>query len=684
MTMPESGHSFAEAAAPRAFRKGNQPIRVLVIDDSPIDRDLFRRLLLERNGARPFECIEGDRGRAGLEQFRRVRPSCVLLDLNLPDIDGLELLRSISGEPGAAPVIVITAHGSESLAVQAMKAGASDYVVKGSVTGESLAHVIENALEKRALQRELERQRIALEQRNVELESALERERDARRAVEQSESRYRTLAEAMPQVVWTAEAGGWDYVNERWTRLTGAPGGSAFGRGWLAFVVPEDRLRVEEAWNTAVRGETALELECRIVAVDGTQRAQLMRALPLVQGKLVWKWLGTFTDVENQRRAEHMLHHRQKLESVGILAGGVAHDFNNLLVGIIGGVSYALDVLPPEHEVRPILEAAFRSGERAADLTRQLLAYAGKGHFQVEDVDLARNLKATWELIQASLPRSVDLKTSIPKDLPLIHTDPSQLQQIIMNLILNASEAIPPERQGIITISAGTERLDAPRSTWSGDIAPGVYVSLEVSDNGNGIHPSLLNKIFDPFFTTKFTGRGLGLAAVLGIVRSNKGSIEVKSTPGAGTTFRVLLGAGIGAGAASSASNPAPRAHPVKGRILVVDDEPVVRDTAKAVLEREGHEVDVVSSGREALELLTALPYFSLVLLDFSMPELSGKQTLEAIRNRYPHLPVIICSGFSDSEVRTKFEGFPVSGFLQKPFHSHTLAERVAQILSPE
>ncbi len=682
--MPEPGHSFAQTAVTKAHRRGNQPIRVLVIDDSSIDRDLFRRLLLERTGARPFECVEGDRGRAGLEQFRRVRPSCVLLDLNLPDIDGLELLRSITGEPGAAPVIVITAHGSESLAVEAMKAGASDYVVKGSVTGEGLAHVIENALEKRALQRELERQRIALEQRNVELESALERERDARRAVEQSELRYRTLAEAMPQVVWTAEAGGWDYVNERWTRLTGAPARSAFGWGWLHFVLAEDRLRVEEAWNAAVRAETALELECRIVAEDGTPRAQLMRSLPLVQDGLVWKWLGTFTDVENQRRAEHLLHHRQKLESVGILAGGVAHDFNNLLVGIIGGVSYALDVLPSDHEVRPILEAAFRSGERAADLTRQLLAYAGKGHFQVENVDLARNLKATWELIQASLPRSVELKTSIPKDLPLIHTDPSQLQQIIMNLILNASEAIPPERQGIITITAATERLDSPRSTWSGDVAAGVYVSLDVTDNGNGIHPSLLNKIFDPFFTTKFTGRGLGLAAVLGIVRSNKGSIEVKSTPGAGTAFRVLLRAGTGAGAPSSASSQAPRAHPVKGRILVVDDESIVRDTAEAVLQHEGHEVEVASSGREALELLTALPDFALVLLDFSMPELSGKQTFEAIRNRYPHLPVIICSGFSDSDVRTKFEGFPVTGFLQKPFDAHTLTERVAQILNPD
>ena len=183
-----------------------------------------------------FECAEVEHGRAAIEQFRRVRPACVLLDLNLPDIDGLDLLRSILREPDACPVIVTTAYGSEQVAVEAMKSGAADYLVKGSFTGESLAHVIRKALEKRALQREIEQQRLAIEERNRQLESALERERTARSLAEQSESRYRTLAEAMPQLVWTAgpSGGGWDYVNERWTRLTGAPTGKALlgTAGW--------------------------------------------------------------------------------------------------------------------------------------------------------------------------------------------------------------------------------------------------------------------------------------------------------------------------------------------------------------------------------------------------------------------------------------------------------------------
>jgi PAS domain S-box-containing protein len=676
--MSEPGYSISESDVNTA--EESSPLRVLVIDDSAADRDLFRRFLERQNSS--FQCVEGEHGRAGLEQFRRVHPACVLLDLNLPDVDGMELLRSISREPGAGPVIVITAYGSERVAVEAMKSGAADYVVKGSVTGEGLAHVIRNAIEKRALQQEVERQRRAIEERNAQLESALQREREARNAVERSELRYRTLAEAMPQVVWTADACGWDYVNERWTRLTGALPEQARGSGWLQFVLEEDRARVAAAWRSATSQTVPLELDCRIVASDHSPRWQLMRALPLAHSEGPARWLGTFTDVDDQRRTEQILHHRQKLESIGILAGGVAHDFNNLLVGIIGGLSYTLEVLPENHDLRPILENAFRSGERAADLIRQMLAYSGKGKLQIENVDLAQNLRATWELIQASLARSVDLKVVIPPDLPPIFTDPAQLQQILMNLILNASESIPAERQGVIVVRAGVERVSSQRATWSGDLAPGDYIVLEVHDNGKGIEPALLNKIFDPFFTTKFTGRGLGLAAVLGIIRTNKGSVDVTSTPGTGTTFRVLLPAGTPLAESRGGALRGPRAAVRKGRILLVDDEAIVRETGKAVLEHLGHSVDVAASGRQALDLLSAGRQFSLVLLDLSMPGMDGKQTLHALRRTHPNLPVVICSGYADSDVRNRFEPGAVNGFLQKPFHFQSLSGKVAEVLA--
>jgi two-component system, cell cycle sensor histidine kinase and response regulator CckA len=387
--------------------------------------------------------------------------------------------------------------------------------------------------------------------------------------------------------------------------------------------------------------------------------------------------------VHDQRRTEQLLHERQKLESIGILAGGVAHDFNNLLVGIVGGASFALDILPPDHELRPILDGVLKAGDRAAQLTRQLLAYAGKGRFQVENVDLAQNLRASWELIQASLPRSVDLKCVIPPDLPLIRTDPTQLQQIMMNLMLNASEAIPPDRQGFVVIRADVERIHAPRSTSSGDLSPGEYVVIEVRDNGAGMDAALLSRIFDPFFTTKFTGRGLGLAAVHGIVRSNKGSIEVSSVPGNGSTFRVLLPASAGNG--PPAAQPSLRTPQTAGRglILVVDDEEIVRNTAQAILEHSGHTVEAAASGQDALARLSRSHGVSLVLLDLNMPGLDGKQTFQAIRRLHPELPVVIYSGYSDSEVRGRFQDEKVNGFLQKPFQLRTLSAKVSEVLSP-
>ncbi|HTS31213.1 MAG TPA: response regulator [Bryobacteraceae bacterium] len=657
---------------------------VLIIDDSAVDRDLFRRQLRSQAGTRSFHCLEEARARAGLDQIRRARPDCVLLDLNLPDMDGLDLLRSILQDPDPCPVIVVTAYGTEEVAVEAMKSGATDYVVKGSVSAEGLCHAVENALEKRTLQRQVEQQRVAIEERNRELESALEREREAHRAAAESESRYRTLAEAMPQVVWTAvhPHGGWDYVNERWSRLTGAPPDSAVARGWLDFIDPKDRDSVRDSWKSSVASLRPLELQCRIRTGSGPSRWQLMRALPLIVNSRPVKWLGTLTDIEDQRRAEHLLHHRQKLESIGVLAGGIAHDFNNLLVGIIGGVSYALEVLPPQHDLRPVLDVAFKAGERAAHLTRQMLAYAGKGNFQVEDVDLGQMIHETWQLIQASIPSSVNVKLLVRPGLPLVRAGSAQLQQIVMNLIINAGEAIPSGRPGFIIVSTDVESVDSPRTTWSSDLAPGEYVVLEVRDNGCGIEPANLGKIFDPFFTTKFTGRGLGLAAVHGIVRSNRGSIEVDSAPGMGSTFRVLLPVSVATRESRANDSPVPPGNTKPGRILLVDDEEIVRNTTRAALEHAGHSVAVASGGLEALERLSAAPdSFSLVLLDLSMPELDGEQTLEALRLINSGLPVVICSGYSEMEVKTRFQGKAVNGFLRKPFNVRTLQETVSQVL---
>ncbi len=656
--------SFQVAVPPRGATS------VLIIDDSPIDRELFRRLLKSNHG-HTFNSVECETGRAALEQVKRIHPDCVLLDLNLPDMDGLEVLNRLVRESDACPVIVMTAYGSEQIAVEAMKAGAADYLVKGAISEETLTRVIYNAIEKRALQRQIEEQRLAIEARNRELESALER--------------YRVLTEAMPQLVFTADSrgGGWDYVNDRWTQLTGAPATDAYGNGWLAFIDSQDRERIAAVWRSAMDRTEPLEWEGRLLSSSGQSRWQLMRAVPLFGDGVPIKWIGTLTDVDDQRRTEELLNQRQKLDSIGVLAGGVAHDFNNLLVGIIGGVSFALDVLPRNHELRSILEGAVKSGERAAELTRHLLSYAGKGAVQPADVSFEESLRSTWDLLQASIPRSVELRLAIPPDLPPIHTDATQLQQVIMNLILNAAEAIPDDRHGIVVVRAEVSDVQAHRSTWSGDLFPGRYVTIEVRDNGAGIPPEVLRKVFDPFFTTKFTGRGLGLAAVFGIIRSNRGYIEVESAAGNGTVFRVYLPAGTASRSSSCPASVIARSSAAVSNILVVDDELVVRNMAKAALAHLGHNVQTASSGQEALDIITASPaWFSLVVLDFNMPGMTGEQTFDAIHSIRSDLPVLICSGYNEVEIRSRFANRAVAGFLQKPFRADVLGGKISNLLT--
>jgi signal transduction histidine kinase len=256
-------------------------------------------------------------------------------------------------------------------------------------------------------------------------------------------------------------------------------------------------------------------------------------------------------NVTDRKLAEDRLRQSQKLESIGLLAGGIAHDFNNLLVGMLGGASFTLDMLPPDHPARPVLEVAVKSSQRAADLTRQLLAYAGKAQFYLERVHLTRLVRQITGLIETSLPKNAQLRMALEDDLPPVEADPAQLQQLVMNLVINAAEAIGQENSGVVVIGTGVRELseDLVQTQYAdAGIVAGRYVSLEVSDTGCGMDAATQARIFDPFFTTKFTGRGLGLAAVSGIVRGHHGAIRVASAPGRGTAVRVLLPAARGAG----------------------------------------------------------------------------------------------------------------------------------------
>jgi PAS domain S-box-containing protein len=381
--------------------------------------------------------------------------------------------------------------------------------------------------------------------------------------------------------------------------------------------------------------------------------------------------------------SELRLQQSQKMESIALLAGGIAHDFNNILVGIVGNASMAEELLPPSSPAAETIREVVKAGERAASLTREMLAYSGKGRFVVERVDLSDLVREVTRLFRSSVPNHVTLRMDLPADLPPVYVDTAQLQQVVMNLVINAAQAMGDSR-GLIAVRTMRVDLDAAAivEEWGGgDLRPGPHVCLEVRDTGCGMDEATKARIFVPFFTTKPTGRGLGLASVAGIVRGHKGAIKVESAPGEGTVFSVL----IPASPTEAAEPRRERAVDVKlagrGRVLVVDDEEIVRKMASAALERLGYSVSLADSGPGAVAALAVDPFLDLAILDFSMPGMSGKETLARLRAARPDLRIIVSSGYSEAECRSLFEEGGISGFLQKPYTSTTLGQCVKAAL---
>jgi signal transduction histidine kinase len=433
---------------------------------------------------------------------------------------------------------------------------------------------------------------------------------------------------------------------------------------------------------SATIGEEAAVEAMKAGAHDYILKHRLGRLVPAVQRELKESAVRT-----ERRHLEEQLRHAQKLESLGLLAGGVAHDFNNLLTGILGNASLVLDLMDPDSGLRMMLQDIIRASERAADLTRQLLAYAGKGKFVIEPVNASVLVRDISELLRSSVSRTVELSLHLEPDLPCIEGDASQIQQLVMNLILNAVEATG-ERPGVVRVTTsvrevrpgdrvGHFRPDPPQ--------PGIYVAIEVRDDGCGMSDLVKAQIFDPFFTTKFTGRGLGLAAALGIVRGHKGSICVESAEGSGSCFTVLLPAqGAAAGAAASdeeALLPAEN-QPTAGAILIIDDEDVVRRAARATLEHFGYTVFEASDGGDGADLFTRLhDRISAVLLDLTMPRMGGHDVWRYIRRIRPDMKIIVSSGFDEAEAMSQFTETAGLEFIQKPYTASALVRKVRVLL---
>jgi PAS domain S-box-containing protein len=439
--------------------------------------------------------------------------------------------------------------------------------------------------------------------------------------------------------------------------------------------IPPAELPIRKA---AASGQPVRDYELDLVLEDGASYTLLGHAVPLLahDGRPAGA-VAAFLDVTELKRNDERLRQTQKLESLGLLAGGIAHDFNNLLTGIMGHASMIVDDVSPE--VAEQVQEVIASAERAAHLTRQLLAYSGKGQFVVRELDVSQAINEIANLVQFSIPRSVDLALTVQQRLPAVRMDPSQFQQIVMNLVINAGEAIGEGNPGKVAVGTSMTDVDAPFIDAAGvEVAPGRYVCIDVADTGCGIDSGKIAKLFEPFFTTKFTGRGLGLAAVAGIVRAQKGGITVQSVPGSGTTFRVLLPADKRA-AEQPESQPA-----VAGRvtILVVDDEASVRDFIGAVLRRHGHRVLTAFDGRDAMGIFEREEgKIDAVVLDVVMPVMGANDLLPRLKQQKPDMKVLLTSGYNEAEARRLCATFPGATFIQKPYTAQQIGKAVEQLL---
>ncbi len=387
---------------------------------------------------------------------------------------------------------------------------------------------------------------------------------------------------------------------------------------------------------------------------------------------------------EARQVMERQMQHAQKLESLGVLAGGIAHDFNNLLTAMLGHMNVAQAKLAPESPAHPHLESLERIIHRAADLTRQMLAYSGKGRFVVRTHDLNQVVQEVTHLLEVSIPKKVALRFDLAPALPLVEADAAQIQQVIMNLVTNAADAIG-DQDGTIRLTTTSLHLDRAyldQSFHGQDLLPGTYAILEVNDSGCGMTPEVLRRIFDPFFTTKITGRGLGLSATLGILKGHRAGLRIYSEPGRGTNFKLLFPTTAAAREEEAPPGVAP-ALACRATVLLVDDEEMIRESVTLVLESLGLTVVTASNGLEALEVLGREDAtVDVVLMDLTMPHMDGREAFQIIRRTHPELPVILSSGYNEHESIHDFTGRGLAAFLQKPYTLGTLERTVLDVLA--
>jgi PAS domain S-box-containing protein len=600
---------------------------ILNVDDNEGCRYAVSRIL-ELND---FNVREASTGADALRMARAEQPDLVLLDINLPDLNGYEVCRRLKSEPTTSriPVLHITAsYLTPSDMARGLESGAENYLVE-PVEPEVLIATINSVLRAR---------------RSAESARAMARE-------------WQATFDAIGDGVAVVDAEDLiRRVNDSLARLAGKPVADLIGT--KAQELWRQLNLVEQPFAKAIANRRRESVE-----FDSGDKRLHLKVDPMFDDEGAPSGaVNIVSDVTERRRLEEQFQESQKFETIGTLAAGVAHDFNNLLTSIMGNASLVAADLGPDSPNYEKLSDVLRSSQRAADLTKQLLAYSGKGRHFMQRLEISTLVRRMQGLLESTVPKKVRLTLELGKELPRIDADGNQVQQLLLNLVSNAAEAIG-EQAGAIDVRTGSDTRET--------------VFVEVSDTGCGMDAETRSRIFDPFFTTKFTGRGLGLAAVAGIVRGHKAEIKVTSGVGEGSTFRVIF----------PSAEPAPVLAPVRepkhdgDTVLVVDDEDMVRRVAQASLEIRGYRVVMASNGAEAIREVKQDPRIGVVLLDLTMPVMGGEEAIDEILSERPGIKVIVSTGYDHREAIARFSQKRVAGYLQKPYTSKQLADKVRTVL---